>query len=145
MYSGHSLLKPETVAKVDPNKDPNVIRAKWLKGFNASLERMEQNNQSESREWTQRSTENRINRLKAMDSQVTAEFDLIRRTALEEKASKTVEAIDLILGARKERLEKLIESIEEAKKEDRRKEMQEKQEKREREMQRRKDMEERRR
>jgi len=119
--------------KVDPN-DPNSPMGKWRKEFGESIERLEENKEDESREWTQRSTENRINRLKSIDSQVAEELDLIRNVALDEKAAKTVEAINRVLEVRKDRLAKLIESIEEARKEDRRKERQEKIEQRRKEV-----------
>lgn len=114
---------------IEPNNEPNE-KGKWQQDVNDTIERMEQRNQDESREWTQRSAENRINRLKSLDNQVTEEFNLIRKIALEEKAAKTVEVIDRVLEARKERLGKLIGSIEDAnKKEERRKELQEKKQK----------------
>jgi len=124
--------EPAGPKKYDPNTDPNVIKAKWQKELDDEIGKIEKTSQDESREWTQRAAEGRINRLKATDKQVTAEFDLIRKLATEEKATKTVEAIDRILVVRKERLDKLIDSIEESRKKERQKELQEK-EKRDRE------------
>lgn len=129
---------PAEPNRIDPNAEPNAMTAKWRKDLDESIERLELNNQDESREWTQRLSENRVSRLRAIDKQVTEEFDLIRSVALEENAARTVESIDRVLVVRKERLEKLIDSIEEARKEERKKDLQEKRE------QRRKEIEERR-
>jgi len=118
---------PAEPNKIGPKVDPNVIKAKWQKELDASIERLEQSTLDETKEWTQRSAENRIGRLKSLDKQVTEQFDLIRKIAAEEDALRTVETINRILESRKDRLEKLIESIkEDVKKEERRKELQEK-------------------
>lgn len=122
---------PAKPKKIDPNTDPNVVKAKWQKSLDEEMEKLEKTKESDSREWTQRSTENRINRLKSLDKQVTEELDLIRKTAVEEKATRTVGTIDRILTVRKERLDKLIESIEEARKEERRREREKEREEKE--------------
>jgi hypothetical protein len=113
---------PAAPKKIDPNSDPNALKAKWQKSLDEAMEKLEKNKESDSREWTQRSAESRVNRIKSLDKQVTEELDLIRKTAVEEKAARTVETIDRVLANRKERLDKLIDSIEEARKKEIRKE-----------------------
>lgn len=107
-----------TGLKAEPNlfADPNKIRAivKSFEGLDKKLEEVDrQSQQDEMREWLQTSTDNRPAIERATERQVRAELDLIRQIAVEEKAVKTVAAIDGIAMNRQERSQKLLKKMEE--------------------------------
>ena len=95
--------------------DPNKIRAmvKSFEGLDKKLEELDRQSQDEMRGWLQTSTDNRPVLERAMERQVREELDLIRKIAVEEKAVKTVAAIDGISLNRQERSRKLLKKMEE--------------------------------
>ena len=62
---------------------------------------------------TRLSTENRVKMLEASQKQTEAELNFIRNLAIEEGASKTVKAVDIVIEKRKERFEQMIQSAKE--------------------------------
>jgi hypothetical protein len=64
-------------------------------------------------EWLKSTTDNRMNQVRAVERQVRAELDAIRKIAVEEKAVKTVAAIDGLSLNRQERSRKLLKKMEE--------------------------------
>lgn len=108
------IAKSET--EPDPLADPNKVRAKVrsFEGLEKVLVDVDRQSQSnEMREWLQTTTDNRMNQVRAVERQVRAELDAIRKIAVEEKAVKTVAAIDGIALNRQERFRKLLKKIEE--------------------------------
>jgi len=103
--------------QTEPNQlaDPNKIRAKVksFAGLEKALSDLDRQSQSEIREWLQSTTDNRMNQVRAVERQVRAELDTIRKIAVEEKAVKTAAAIDGLELNRLERMRKLLKRIQE--------------------------------
>jgi hypothetical protein len=99
----------------DPLADPNKVRARVraIEGLEKALAELDRQSQNEIREWLQKTTDNRTILERAVERQVRAEFDLIRKLAVEEKAVKTVAAIDGMALNRQERAKKLLKKMEE--------------------------------
>ena len=97
----------------DPLADPNKVKAKVksFAGLEKALSDLDRQSQSELREWLQTTTDNRMNQVRAVERQVRAELDFIRKLAVEEKAVKTVAAIDGLELNRLERMRKLLKTI----------------------------------
>jgi hypothetical protein len=97
----------------DPLADPNKVRARVraIEGLEKALAELDRQSQNEIREWLQVTTDNRINQVRAVERQVKAEMDAIRKIAVEEKAAKTVAAIDGLELSRLERMRKLLKNI----------------------------------
>lgn len=108
------IVKPSTEMAL--LADPNKIRArlKTVEGLEESLTALDGQGQQEMSEWLQRTTDNRMTLTTIVEKQVSAELDLIRKIAVEEKAVKTVAAIDGIALNRQERSKKLLQQMEEA-------------------------------
>jgi hypothetical protein len=107
-----------TGPRIEPNMlaDPNKVRAKVrsFEGLEKMLVDVDRQSQSnEMNEWLKSTTDNRMNQVRAVERQVRAELDAIRKIAVEEKAVKTVAAIDGIALNRQERFRKLLKKIEE--------------------------------
>jgi len=120
---------PAAPKKIDPNTDPNTAKSKALEELDKALENIVNENEQKRVERTQRSAENRIENIKLYYSHVATELNLIRKVAIEEKAEKTVEAIDRVLENRSKRLEKRLAEIEDERKTERQKEREERREK----------------
>jgi hypothetical protein len=105
------IVRPRT--EPDPLADPNKVRArvKAVEGLEKVLMELDRQSQNEMREWLQVTTDNRINQVRAVERQVKAEMDAIRKIAVEEKAAKTVAAIDGLELSRLERMRKLLKNI----------------------------------
>ena len=101
--------------QTEPNQiaDPNKIRAKVksFAGLEKTLSDLDRQSQGEVNAWLQSTTDNRMNQVRAVERQVRAELDAIRRIAVEEKAVKTVAAIDGLELNRMERMRKLLKRI----------------------------------
>ena len=95
--------------------DPNRIRAKLkaFEGLDKLMIDLDRQSQGEMREWLQRTTDNRSALAKATERQVRAELEVIRKIAAEEKANKTVAAIDGLMLVRQERTVKLVRKMDE--------------------------------
>ena len=105
------------VLRTEPNAfaDPNKIRAKLKSyaGLDKGLQDLDRQSQTEMREWLQKTTDNRAMLARAMERQVRAELEFIRKIAVEEKATKTVAAIDGLALTRQERTIKLVRKMDE--------------------------------
>jgi len=99
----------------DPLADPNKVRARVraIEGLEKALSDLDRQSQSEVNEWLKSTTDNRMILERAVERQVRVELDLIRKFAVEEKAVKTVAAIDGIALNRQERAKKLLKKMEE--------------------------------
>jgi len=79
-----------------------------------SLKRLNTRSGREKRLWTYGRTLDRARLVRAVQTQVEAELNVIRQLAVEEGAVETTEVIDRILAARNERVEQIIERLESA-------------------------------
>jgi len=108
-----TYIRPQT----EPNQvaDPNKIRAKVksFAGLEKTLADLDRQSQIEANEWLKGTTDNRLNQVRAVERQVKAELDAIRKIAVEEKAAKTVAAIDGLELNRLERMRKLFRRMQE--------------------------------
>jgi len=107
------IARPRT--EPDPLADPNKVKAKVrsFEGLEKALMEVDRQSQSELREWLQTTTDNRMTQVRAVERQVRAELSFIRKLAVEEKAVKTVAAIDGLTLNRQERSRKLLRKMEE--------------------------------
>jgi len=117
-----SAPKPETEA--GPLADPNRIEAaiKAFKGLQEELDELNKTRGSETRQWLQKETGNRMPLAKDNHEHIMAELMFIRKLAVEEGAKKTTAAIDGLLLNRQQRLDKLIEKFQEERVEEKREE-----------------------
>ncbi|MBN1361051.1 MAG: hypothetical protein JW993_10680 [Sedimentisphaerales bacterium] len=85
--------------------DPNAIREKVASfaGLADALAALEAKSRTEQRGWQQRRLDNRTSILRAADAQFVEELALVRTTATQENATRTVRAIDDLGAVRKQR------------------------------------------
>ena len=95
--------------------DPNKIQSKvkGLGGLLKTLVEVDRKSENEIQMWLQEGFENKANLAKGVHEQVGAEFDFIRKPAVEEGAKKTTAAIDGLMLARQKRFDKLVKKMEE--------------------------------
>lgn len=114
-----AAVAPPPAAQLDMLKDPNEIKAriKTFAGLEKSIKDVNDKSQSETRQWEQTRYDNRTYLARAVETQFGDEMALIRKTAVEEKAKKTTEAIDALLTARKKRSDEVYRGLLEQKRE----------------------------
>jgi len=85
--------------------DPNEItaRIKTFPGLEQAIVDLAKKSSSEMRYWAQTRSDNRTILARAVQKQLDDEFAVVRKTAVEEKATKTTEAIDKLLEKKKDR------------------------------------------
>lgn len=88
----------------EPNEADEVERAFQEASKTADMEYQEVMRQS---------TENRAKMMTAMQKQAVSELEFIRSLAVEEKATKTVKAVDLAIERIKERYDNMVQSMKE--------------------------------
>jgi hypothetical protein len=96
---------------VESLTDPNAIRTKLkeLKDIEKALKEVSrQSGKKEQGAWIRGTIEDRIDLAIAVEKQVVAELNLVRKAGAEEGAQKTTAAIDGILLDRRERFGKLL-------------------------------------
>lgn len=93
--------------------DPNEVKTKTEESekLEEALERINRESQKEIRLWISTRVENRMGLAKAVQKQVVTELNFIREFALEERAVRTVEAIDHLLADRNERFKKMFKRM----------------------------------
>ncbi|MDH4238657.1 MAG: DUF6263 family protein [Phycisphaerae bacterium] len=108
------ILDAHEVVVTEPN-DPNAIkdRIKAFAGLEEALENVEQQSEEEITEWINGLEGSTHAIVQAIYEQIGAEFEFIRKQAVEESAEKTTVVIDGLLLARSERLEKIGETMQE--------------------------------
>ena len=101
--------------------DPNEIKAriKTFEGLEKSIADVNSQSQLGMRRWRQTRIDNRATLVNNVQRQIQEEIEFIRKTALEEKASRTVEAADVLLAKKKDRTTKIVRGIKEQEKEKR--------------------------
>lgn len=90
-------------------KDPNEV----FPGLQEALADVEKQSEKEITEWINGLEGITTNVVKAVYEQIGAEFDFVRKQAVEEAANKTTAAIDGIILNRSERFDKIVEKIHE--------------------------------
>ena len=110
-------LQPRTAAQptTEPSvlSDPNEIktRVKTFTGLEKAIKDVNDKSDSEERNWLQTRYDNRTSLSRAVQKQFEEEMGLVRKTALGEKAKKTVSAIDELLSQKQERLKKVYREL----------------------------------
>jgi len=109
-----TILDANEVVVTDPN-DPNATkdRIKAFEGLEEALANVEQQSEKEITEWINGLVGITPDIVMTVYVQVGAEFDFVKKQAVEESAEKTTAAIDGILLARKERFDKIVEKMQE--------------------------------
>ncbi len=111
---------PSAIASVAPTPvpldvlaDPNEIRArvKTFAGLENAVKEAADKSQGEMRQWQQNRYDNRSYLLRAVQKQLEDEMALVRKSAVEEKAKKTTDAIDALLSARQKRSDAVYKGI----------------------------------
>lgn len=110
---------PPPPAQLDMLKDPNEIKArvKTFAGLEKAIKDVNDKSQNETRQWEQRRLDNRTYLARAVELQFGDEIALIRKTAMEENAKKTTEALDGLLAGRKKRSDAVYRDLMEQKRE----------------------------
>jgi hypothetical protein len=95
--------------QVDLLADPNEItaRIKTFDGLEKAIVDLATKSSTELRYWGQSRYDNRTSLARAVQKQVEAELALVRKTAVEEKAEKTAEAIDALVKRKQDRHKKV--------------------------------------
>jgi len=107
--------------EVDVLADPNAIKAKIkaYKDMDKALATVAAKSQSEMRNWEQIRYDNRTTLARAVDKQIEDELGYVKKVAVEEKAKKTVTAIDELIKRRQERSKQVSKALLEQKREER--------------------------
>jgi ribosome-associated translation inhibitor RaiA len=109
--------------------DTNVPEVNDFNAFKQELNRIDMEARSEDTQWLGKQ-EKKAELAKAMDDVVVAELRFLRKVAAAANDANTVEAIDLVLKKRQDRLNKLVTKLENEAKEDRRQQAGERQQRR---------------
>lgn len=93
--------------------DPNAIRKQIEENptLQPPLKVIDANSESEQRAWIARRADNRTAMLRLVQKQFEEEMAFVKRTANEEKAEKTVKAVDDLVAARKNRYKLISEQL----------------------------------
>ena len=85
--------------------DPNALREKLkaFPGLEASLQGIDANSLTAQRSWIQRRIDNRTSLIRVVEKQFGTELTFLKGIAKEEKAEKTITAIDALAAQRKNR------------------------------------------
>jgi len=101
---------PQAQPVMDPNKVMAAIKA--FEGLQQQLDRLEASSRNEVQEWLRQSTfDHRTQILRAVENQMRQELLLLRQLAAEEKANKTLAAIDGVLLQRQQRFRTIMERL----------------------------------
>jgi len=109
--------------------DTNVPDVNDFNAFKQEIDRIDIEARGEDTQWLGKQ-EKKAELAKAMDDVVVAELRFLRKVAAAAKDTNTVEAIDLVLKKRQDRLNKLVTKLENELKEERRQQAPERRERR---------------
>jgi hypothetical protein len=100
---------PAAPAREEVVVDVNAIRAevKGVEGLEAALKVVDDKSTGEQQSWIQRRADNRTLLVLAVERQFADEMAFVKPIATEEKATKTVQAIDEVTTVRKKRFEEI--------------------------------------
>ena len=98
---------------VDLLADPNEIteRIKTFDGLEQAIVGLAKKSSTEMRYWAQSRYDNRTTVARAVQKQVEDELALVKKIAVEEKVTKTVEAIDALVKQKQERHKKVSREL----------------------------------
>jgi len=104
---------PAAPARAAVEVDPNAIRAelKSFEGLPAALKTVDDKADVELPGWIQRRSDNRMLLLSAGERQFQEEMTFLKPIATEEKAAKTIKAIDDLIAKRKKRTDAINEQL----------------------------------
>jgi len=107
---------------VDVTFEPNAIREemKAFEGLGDAIKAIGDKSDSEVKTWIQRRIDNRAMLIRAAEKQFGEELTLVKTTATQEKAAKTISAIDDLTAKRKTRNVAVAAAVAEALREERR-------------------------
>lgn len=99
--------------------DPNVVaeQMKQYEGLAPALAAVDANSANEQRAWTMRRLDNRTSMLGAVEKQFGQEMAFVKKIATEEKAEKTIKAIDDLTAVRTKRYEAIGDALREQRRE----------------------------
>ena len=103
----------EPNAVLGPNDVNEVIR-KQFGPLENIWRRLDSSGQKELNAWMEQSIEKRTNIVKVVNEQIISELEFVRQLAVQEKASKTVIAVDRLLQSRKLRVESVLKQLDDA-------------------------------
>ena len=109
--------------------DTNVPDVNDFNAFKREIDRIDMEARGEDTQWLGKQ-EKKAELAKAMDDVVVAELKFLRKVAAATNDANTVEAIDLVLKKRQDRLNKLVTKLENEVKEERRQQVGERQQRR---------------
>lgn len=110
-----TVIDLNSIADLDPITDPNNVKERLRKfqGIEEALQNIEQQSDMEITQWNNGLEGCTPQVVQAVYEQIGAEFDFIRKQAVEESADKTTTAIDGMLLARKDRLDEIAQKMQE--------------------------------
>lgn len=110
---GDAYGVPQPPVVMEVKIDPNEVMAmmKKFEGIVTAMQELEKKSESEQRAWAQRRIDNRTMLLRAVDKQFADEMTFLKKTAQEEKAEKSVKAVDDLTAKRKGRTELIGEAL----------------------------------
>lgn len=119
ILEAQKLPKPfidiNSIKNIDPLTDPNAVKARLSKftDLEAALKNLETGSRTEIEGWNNGLTECTTEIIQNVYEQIGAEYDFVRKQAVEESAEKTITAIDGLMLERKGRFDKIVEKMEE--------------------------------
>jgi hypothetical protein len=114
--AGQGTSAPVAAAtRVEVKIDPNAIRdeVKAFEGLAPAIKAVDDKNDVELKGWMQRRLDNRTTLLRAAEKQFGDELAFVKKVATEEKAQKTIPAIDELIAKRKDRNVAISEALRE--------------------------------
>ena len=110
--------------------DTNVPEVNDFNAFKREIDRIDMSARGEDTQWLGKQEGKKAELAKAMNNVVVAELRFLRKVAAATNDANTVEAIDLVLKKRQDRLQKLVTKLENEAKEDRQQQTPERRERR---------------
>jgi hypothetical protein len=109
------VIDLNSISSLDPLKDPNAVKArlKMFQSLESDLRTAENSSSAEIENWNTGLEGCTPEIVKAVYEQVGAEYDFVRKMAVQENAAKTTAAIDGVLLSRQERFDKIVEKMQE--------------------------------
>lgn len=109
-----AVVGPNEPNAVPGPNDVNEIIRKQFGPLENIWRRLDASGQKELNAWMEQSIEKRTNIVKVVNEQIISELEFVRQLAVQEKASKTVIAVDRLLQSRKLRVESVLKQLDEA-------------------------------
>lgn len=108
------VIDINTIGNIDPLTEPNAVKARLSKftDLKDAIKKLENGSKTEIEGWNNGLTECTPGVVQTVYEQIGAEYDFVRKQAVEENAAKTTAAIDGVLLRRQERFDKIVEKME---------------------------------